>query len=294
LVAYDHFSQFRVAEEKYAEVQRLSDDLKVKKEPPRGVLEFRAGWHQFLRGELAPGGRLIVRYDLSRLESSQGRWWLNGLRAYVRFHPGGRLYDVKAFATSMLYRPPMFVWFELTVPLNAERVELWFHTEADEEYRVYDSCYDQNYWFEVERAGSDAHADAEVRPRADATGNGRIIKLNGASVFQFERYDKEGDEAVRVVQTFLTAEVRAADSDDANVWLDLHVFDEQYELIRAETVSLHRLVAGLFKLVYQIDTRSPSLAQIRPRPDVKLFEFRIYCRHGGQTYTDHVLHHYPL
>ena len=85
-----------------------------------------------------------------------------------------------------------------------------------------------------------------------------------------------------------------------NVWIDYHVFDNQDNLVHAETIPLHyREAAGgggdIFALDQRIFKGSGGLpGSVWPRPDARLVQFRLYFEVGGQVFSDGYLHESAL
>jgi hypothetical protein len=81
-----------------------------------------------------------------------------------------------------------------------------------------------------------------------------------------------------------------------NVWIDLHAFGLDDELLHTETLPLAYLrsaddkgdVFVLDQLLYQGSVASEG--SVSPKPDVHTVQYRLYGELGGQVYTDGVLH----
>ena len=134
-------------------------------EPSRGVLRFFTGWRAVQEGAIRPGGALVVDYDPDRLSVCRRRFreldiW--NVTAYIRFHPGGQLHEQSVLEAIRAgpggsgpvvnHRPRLI---EIAVPMDATRVELWFHTFSEWPTgglcSEWDSRFGQNYWFDVAR-----------------------------------------------------------------------------------------------------------------------------------------------
>jgi hypothetical protein len=136
-------------------------------EPSRAVLRFLTGWRAVQEGVIQPGGTLVVDYDPERLSTCRRRFreldiW--NVTAYLRFHPSGQLHHesvLEAIRAGTVggptgpvvnHRPRLI---EITVPMDAIRVELWFHTFSEwptgGSCSAWDSRFGQNYWFDVAR-----------------------------------------------------------------------------------------------------------------------------------------------
>ncbi|MBV9082514.1 MAG: hypothetical protein JOZ62_07565 [Acidobacteriaceae bacterium] len=123
------------------------------------VIRFAKDWQEFLEGGIRPSGELRIDYDPERLTTCHTNWhgadiW--NIRAYVRFHPGGQLFEgsvLKELRNGGLvyaHRPQPL---PVTVPDDAVQVEIWFHTwyQLSSFCEAWDSRFGQNYWFEVAR-----------------------------------------------------------------------------------------------------------------------------------------------
>lgn len=109
----------------------LAAPLVHKLTPPQAVLDFQAGWVQVQRGAVVRGGHVDVIYDRSRLSACTAPTVI----AAARFQPGGQLFSSDEA-------------FGFAVPLDAARVELWFHALAPG-CEQWDSNYGRNWRFLV-------------------------------------------------------------------------------------------------------------------------------------------------
>jgi hypothetical protein len=81
-----------------------------------------------------------------------------------------------------------------------------------------------------------------------------------------------------------------------SVWVDLHVFGLENDLLHAETLPLHYTrsaddTADVFVLdqtLYQGSVASEG--SVSPKPDAHTVQYRLYGELGGQVFTDGVLH----
>jgi hypothetical protein len=130
-------------------------------EPP-SRLQFLAGWQTVKHGSIRPGGQLIIDYDIGRLPNLRTEFrdiifW--EIDAFVRFHPGGQLYSgsviegIRADGGRGPVRSHRPKPFEVVVPRDAARVEVWFRSGREElgysDDAAWDSRFGQNYWFDV-------------------------------------------------------------------------------------------------------------------------------------------------
>ena len=108
------------------------------------TVSFLSNWTQQQSGDIRPGESLRIEYDVARLPEhraeryGQKAW---SISANLRFHPGGQVQtgDVSSEA------------FEVNVPANTSRIELWFHNTDHTGGSAWDSRYGQNYWLDVAR-----------------------------------------------------------------------------------------------------------------------------------------------
>ncbi len=125
---------------------------------PLGVLRFDAGWQVTQEGPMVEGGRLRVHYALERLPECRGTH--NGYpawdtRAFVRFMPGGEVYDgsLRAFVSDMGRPTTAYtaVAADFVIPLGAQQAELWFWNQSmgGSACQQWDSQFGENYVFPV-------------------------------------------------------------------------------------------------------------------------------------------------
>jgi hypothetical protein len=97
----------------------------------------------------------------------------------------------------------------------------------------------------------------------------------------------------------LTAWVRNI-AYEKNAWVDLHVFDSDDNLVRANTLTLHYSgPAGgngdffeLNEMIFQGSGGVPG--SVWPRPDSRRVQYRLYCQMSGHVFTDGVLHQHAI
>jgi hypothetical protein len=128
---------------------------------PRATLQFLPGWQQHQDGEIRPGGKLVIKFDPTRLpqcrQSSHGaQVW--DIDVEMIFHPGGQRPKGSVMKKVRMPNEGMIVSlepqpFEVNVPAYAERVEMWFRNyyTLGPGCEAWDSRYCQNYWFTVAR-----------------------------------------------------------------------------------------------------------------------------------------------
>ena len=83
-------------------------------------------------------------------------------------------------------------------------------------------------------------------------------------------------------------------------WFDLHVFDENDQLIRSETVALNYVrssndggeIFGFEGGVYKGTGASPGSVWLAP--DARKVQYRVYCEAGDTVYSDGLLRQHEL
>src|SRR5215212_2526179 len=126
-------------------------------ETPSAVLRFLSGWVTKKSGELQRGRRLSVQYDPDRLPSLRATYngmatW--GIDANARFHPGGQfttgglLQFIHGDPPQPLEQPRPLA-YELDIPQDATRLELWFKNSDRSGRTEWDSRFGENYRFDV-------------------------------------------------------------------------------------------------------------------------------------------------
>jgi hypothetical protein len=129
-------------------------------EGARATIQFLPGWEQRRRGQVRRGGKLVVEFDPARLpqcrQSSHGaQVW--EIEVGMIFHPGGQWFVGSVMRkVRMPEGGPLISLepqpYEVTVPADATRVEMWFKnytTIGGRGCEAWDSRYCQNYWFDV-------------------------------------------------------------------------------------------------------------------------------------------------
>jgi Family of unknown function (DUF6209) len=277
------------------------------------TIQFRGDWRQEQHGVIERGSRLTLAYDKARLPGSFARWRgaeLGDIFALCRFHPRGEIVSGSVVAPVRdRENPPGMVVdhvsqpLDLSVPTDATRAEIWFHGFYQTSTRgdSWDSRFGDNYWFEI--AGPAPRVPAQpvsyrvgalTRPDVVNVMEHRAEKANAFSVPQ-----GGGPPAGTNLQTSLTVRVWVQESPyGANAWIDLHVFDDNDQLIQAETRTLSYRWLGpsssyeFADVVYQGATATPGSVQFRP--DARTLQYRLYYDVNYQVFTDGVLHQFEL
>ena len=107
-------------------------------------VRFLSDWSQWQDGDIRAGEKLHIHYDPERLplcrsyRYGQPSWSID---AYLRFHPGGQEQSGRV--------APVFQPWEVAVPNDAKKIEIWFNNTDQTGCTAWDSRYGQNYWLEV-------------------------------------------------------------------------------------------------------------------------------------------------
>jgi Family of unknown function (DUF6209) len=242
-------------------------------------LRFSPGWRQSVEGQLCQGGALRVDYDPSRLIAC--RRYHGGMPAWdlwgeVRFHPSGERVRADLVAHTAngpgpprVLDPPEPRALEVRVPLDATQAELWFSNTDVMGCTAWDSRFGENYWFDVAAAGP----SRPVSYRTGAVPSLEMVNLLGVSADKQNTFPQPpaGSRAGTDLETMLAVEAWVANvAYQKNVWIDVHVFDQDDVVCHSETLTLaHRGpgggggdVFGFQSPVYQGLTATPG----GPRP----------------------------
>ena len=270
---------------------------------PRAIIHFNTGWRGFQRGDITQGGRLIIDYAADRLPACRryhGGMPSWDIRAYVRFLPGGQLYNGNLLQhvegtppNAYILDPPTPIPFEVTVPTDATQVEMWFHNTDLFGCSVWDSRFGLNYRYDVLRGGP-------TIPRQSVSyRNGAIPSLEMVNVVSeaVSRTTVDPRSRNSAVQTMFYVEAWVNNvSYSKNVWVDVHVFDDEDALIHTDTLGLDYLDAAggngdffVFDDTVYEKSRLDSL-----RAEARKVQYRLYYEVNNQIFTDSILHQLEL
>jgi hypothetical protein len=276
---------------------------------PFANLQFQPGWNEVLIGDLAQGGQLKIDYDPARLTGC--RRYHGGMPAwdiwgYVRLHPNGPLYKENMVRhldgtppKQQVLDPPMPKPLEVSVPIDATQVELWFNNTDIIMCSAWDSRFGHNYWYDVSPRGPAQQVSYRT---------GAIPSLEMVNVFTVEVSKRnvfpQSSTGARIgsdlqTQLRLKAWVRNV-AYTKNVWIDVHVFDGADTLTHSETLTLHYLEpAGgngdFFSFDGKMDQGGVATpGSVSPRPDARKVQFRLYSEMNNQVFTDAILHQFEL
>ena len=268
-------------------------------------LRFLADWTSTLTGDIAQGEKLTIEFDPQRLPQCRLNWrgaevW--DIISYAHFHPSGEL-----FSGSLLQRiasPNGIVTtlqptpWQLSVPLDAAQVELWFHNfyQVSSRCDAWDSRFGQNYWFDVARRGP----NQPVIYRADASSRLDMVNAFDVTVTKRKHFfpgTGPGTPAGSELQTVLTLKAWVRNVAYVKfVWVDAHVFDGGDVLVHAGTFPLQYLGTaggdGDFFIyddkIYQGSGGGSGMGAWT-RPDARRVQFRLYYEVNGELFTDGLL-----
>ncbi|MBV9577549.1 MAG: hypothetical protein JO057_03045 [Chloroflexi bacterium] len=252
-------------------------------------------------GQLRPGRRVRVEYDLARLipDEETGAGPVH-IVCHVLFQPGGEqgrgtLQPAAAAASSEQRRRS--ATFEIAVPPETTSLEVWFERIGPSGTTGWDSRVGQNFRFPVTQTGlSVPEASVNVRSGAGVD----PIRIHVVDDAASKAQATVGASGTRL-QTDLVVRARLGAVEDRPLaWADVHVFDATGELIHSETIALHesedpadhalRIWQGS---VYQ-GSGGGSGVGVWSRPDAHTVQYRVYCQIGTEVYTDGVLHQFEV
>lgn len=268
-----------------------------------GVLDFQTEWRQSQTGSLRQGELLTIHYDPQRLTACRG--YHNGVPAWdllatVRFSPTGetaRGFLVQHTGPAGILDPPQPVPFTTRIPPDAAEVEMWFQNFGIFGCSAFDSQFGSNYRFSVTQAGP----AQPVMVRTGAQRSPEMVNTFGETATKTRRTIGTGPAAGTQLETLLeiTAWVRNA-GYQKNVWVDLHVFDQDDNRVSSETLTLKYAGAAggggdffnLEQMVFQGSGGGPG--NVWPRADASKLQYRLYYEVNGTVFTDGILHQLAL
>ena len=270
------------------------------------TIQFLDGWRQEQHGVIERGSRITLEYEKGRLPDSFAQWRgaeFGDIVAVCRFHPRG---DIKSGSVVAPVRdrenPPGMVIghvphaLDVAVPPDATRAEIWFHGfyQTTSHHDSWDSRFGENYWFEIQ--GPPPRMPAQpVMYRAGALTRPDVVNVLEHSAAKIDTLRETG---VKLETTLnVVAWVRESPYG-ANAWIDVHVFNDEDELIEAETLTLSYSGLGPVSryefsgTVYHGATATPGSVQFRP--DARTIQYRLYYDVNYQVFTDGILHQFEL
>jgi hypothetical protein len=254
------------------------------------IVHFSVDGRDFKEGAIRRGGRLTIDYDVNRLQAldmdGHGAW---DVVAHALFHPGGQLYRGSLMSPRQDVR--RISSFEITVPHDATKVELWFYSVSRKGQIRWDSRDGRNYIYMVDTdaLGTMRHA---VQYRQGAIANAGIVNVSGDLAFNKDLSPGWGhrlhSNGLGMKTILLTRAWVRNVSPEKKAWIDVHVFGRDDELLHAETFGLRYLQpaegGGDFFVFDGIVHHGSHAAEAH------LIQYRLYSDAGGTVHTDGLLH----
>src|SRR5262249_27622690 len=268
------------------------------------TLNFYTDWRQSQTGAIRQGELLTINYDPQRLTVC--RAYHNGMPAWdlwatVRFSPSGETTTgnlVQHVGPQGIFDPPKPVPVAVRVPADATGAERWFqNTSMTSPCSAFDSQFGSNYRFNVDQAGP-------AQPVMYRNGSQRSLQLVNVFTEEVEKIRRPFGNAPSVgsqLETHLDLTVWVRnDAHIKNVWIDLHVFDQDDNRVNADTLTL--LYSGsaagngdFFSLKQMVFLGSGGVSgNVWPRADVRTVQYRVYYEVNGSVFTDGILHQVSL
>ncbi len=263
------------------------------------TMEFQGDGRVALNELIRQGEQLTIKYDPQRTTGCRG--YHGGMPAWdifgsVRFHPGGEIMSgnlVQHYSSGSggkIFDPPLPVPLTVTVPADATQAEMWFLNRNAFGCESWDSLFGNNYRLDVAQAGP-------AQPVMFRTGAERTLEMVNVYRDDISKTRQVFGSSGSELRThlFLTAWVSNA-SYQKNVWIDLHVFDPDDNLVSAQTLTLkYSGPAGgngdfftMDEAVFQGSGGVPG--SVWPRPDARRVQYRLYYEVNGRVFTDGVVH----
>ena len=272
---------------------------------PDSGLRFRSDWTQSRRGYIQPGGVLTVDYDPARLPLCRGERlgvpvWEIG--AFVRFHPGEQYYQKPVISRGTPGAPTGLIPVQVGVPTDAQAVELWFQVSDVFGCSAWDSRFGQNYWYPV-LSQVPTIPSQSVSYRRGAISNLEMVYLASDAARKMKHFFGTPQFPVgSELRTVLTVQSSVRNlAFEKNVWLDVHIFDGDDNLIHSETFTMHYLSSdagggdrfGFDDVVYHGSGGGSGMGAWF-RPDVRKLQYRLYYETNNQVFTDGLLHQHEI
>lgn len=275
------------------------------------TIKFLGDWCQEQHGAIERGGRLKIDFNKERLPFCFTNWRgaeFGDIIVYLRFHPRGEIVNSSVLApVRNSENPPGMVIghrpvpFELPVPDDATQVEIWFHNfyQTSSHCDSWDSRFSENYWFDI--GGEPPRIPSPpVSYRNGAVTRPDIVNvLDQSAMKALPALAESGSPPNTGPQTMLKVAAWVKETTyGANAWIDVHIFDGQDKLIRAETFTLSYTGFGssfqydFYGNVYQ-DTTATS-GPMQPQHEACKIQYRLYYEINYQLFTDGILHQLEL
>jgi hypothetical protein len=267
------------------------------------VVNFQTNWRQTQVGFVRQGELLSIHYDPERLTACRG--YHDGMPAWdlfgtVRFLPSGETARgnlIQHTGVRGVIDPPKSVPLNIRVPADATQAEMWFQNTSMFGCSAFDSQFGNNYHFAVDQAGP----AQPVMYRSGAVRSLEMVNVFTEEITKIRHMLGKAPSAGSQLETHLdlTAWVKNV-AYNKNVWVDLHVFDQDDNRVNADTLTLkYSGSAGgngdFFSLNQMVFLGSGGVpGNVWPRADVKRLQYRLYYEVNGRVFTDGILHQVPL
>lgn len=268
------------------------------------TIEFQAGGRQTQSDFVRQGQPLTIKYDPQRTTGCRGHH--DGMPAWdifanVRFAPSGEVFQgplVQHYnpeGSGGIFDPPRPIPFAVNVPADATEAEIWFLNRNAFGCMAWDSQFGNNYRFEVAQAGP----AQPVMFRTGAERSLEMVNVFRADVSKTQRTFGSGPGSELETHLSLKAWVRNV-AYQKNVWIDLHVFDPNDNLVSAQTLTLsYSGAAGgngdFFTLDQEVFQGSGGVpGSVWPRADARRLQYRLYYEVNGHIFTDGILHQHAI
>lgn len=266
------------------------------------TIDFQANGRQVQSDFIRQGQQLTINYDPQRITGCRG--YHDGMPAWdifanVRFTPSGETFSgpqVQHYSQEGgggIFDPPRPIPFTVNVPADSTQTEIWFLNRNAFGCMAWDSQFGNNYRFEVAQAGP----AQPVMFRSGATRSLEIVNVFKAEVSKVRQTIGTGSSSGSEFQTDLSVKAWVRNvAYQKNVWIDLHVFDPDDNLVSSQTLTLgYSGSAGgngdFFSLDQEIFQGSGGVpGSVWPRPDARRVQYRLYYEVGGHVFTDGILH----
>lgn len=275
-----------------------------------GKIRFLSNWEVEQVGTLERGGQVVIEYEKSRSPRCFAMWKgaeFGDIEANVLFHPRGELFRGSVVAAVRPNENGPVVGhvsapFELRVPGDATRAEIWFHNfyQTTSRCDAWDSRFGENHWFDI--GGAPPRVPAQpVIYRTGALTRPDVVNVLEQSATKVNVFPPTpwGTREGSNLQTMLKvlAWVRET-SFGASTWIDVHVFDGHDELIHSLTINLPYSGTGsnfqyeYSGVIYQGSTATPG--SVQPRAEAHKVQYRLYYKMHDEVFTDGILHQQEL
>ena len=268
-------------------------------------LSFSSDWTQSRRGYIQSGGMLTIDYDPARLPQCRRERlgvpvWEIG--AFVRLHPGKQFSQKPVISRGTPGIPTSSIPVNVEVPADAQAVELWFQVSNILGCSAWDSRFGQNYWYPVPSQVPTIPSQS-VSYRWGAISNLEMVYLVSDAVQKTKHIFGTPQFPVgSELRTVLTVQSSVCNlAFYKNVWLDVHVFDGDDNLIHSETFTLLFLRSdaaggdrfGFDDVVYHGSGGGSGMGAWS-RPDARKLQYRLYYEVSDQVFTDGLLHQHEI